>query len=128
MKPQLVVSTGKETTDVELAILQAIFDEHFNATCHKSIVRLSAIDMNLIIEFTIAAIGSGIYYDALKNTLIKLFELFKSEKLERTPNATIKIDDQKWILNDKRIVLINSEDEIEFIDMQDFIEYIKTKE
>lgn len=127
MKPQLTLNLGRETTDDEIEEILSAFSPYLKIEVNKSIVRLSADWLPLIIDFTIAAAGGGLLYDGLKGALITLQEKFKQKKLERKPTATIHVKNETYILTDEKIFLQSIDIELSFNTIEEFVEYIQEK-
>lgn len=125
MKPKLVIRAGRESSDDEINEVTSAFFDGFDVSCEKNIVRMSVVDLSFLIEFSVAAIGGGMYYDSLKLALMKLIDLFNSGKLKRNPKANIGFQSEKWQLDGKKIVLLNSDEKLEFVKIDDFIENLK---
>ena len=98
MKPYLQLNLGRETTENEVEEILSAFSPHFEVTYEKNYIRLSEDWIPLVINFTVAAVGGGIIYDALKGALNLLREKFVSKKLARSPAAIIRIKNETYIV------------------------------
>ena len=127
MKPDLHLNIGRETSDEEMQEILSAFSPYFEVKCEKNIVRLSADWLPLIIDFSVAAVGGGLLYDALKGSLVALREKFKTNKLSRNLAATIRIKNETYVVTDEKIFLQSIDVELSFNSVEEFIEYIESQ-
>lgn len=127
MKPELTLNLGRETSEEEIEEIVSAFSPYFQVAYEKKIVRLSADWLPLIIDFSIAAVGGGMFYDALKGALIALREKFKNKKLNRNPAATIRIKDETYVVTEDKIFLRSIDVVLSFNGVEEFIEHIKVQ-
>ena len=126
MKPELTLNIGRETSDEEVREILSTFSPYFEVSYERNIVRLSTDWLPLIIDFTIAAVGGGILYDALKGALVALREKFKNQKLTRNPAATIHVRNETYILTEDKIFLQSIDIELSFNSVKELIEHIES--
>jgi len=127
MKPDLQINIGRETSDEETQEILSAFSPYFEVKCEKNIVRLSADWLPLIIDFSVAAVGGGLLYDALKGSLVSLREKFKAKKLSRSPAATIRINKNTYVITEEKIFLQSIDVELSFNSVEEFIQYIESQ-
>lgn len=127
MKPDLQINIGRETSDEEIQEILSAFSPYFEVKCEKNIVRLSADWLPLIIDFSVAAVGGGLLYDALKGSLVSLREKFKAKKLSRSPAATIRINKKTYVVTEEKIFLQSIDVELSFNNVEEFIQYIESQ-
>ena len=127
-KYKLTLNVGRETTDKEVNEILSAFLPYYEVEINKSIVRLSADWLPLIIDFTVSAVIGGLAYDGLKNSLVLLQNKFKQKKLERNPAASIRVRNKTYILTEEKIFLQNIDIELSFDSVEKFIEYLQQNE
>lgn len=127
-KPSIELNLGRETSDEEVAEIIEAFSPYFEVSYERNIVRLSADWLPLAIDFTVAAVGGGLLYDALKGALSALREKFRTKKLEREPAAVIRIKKQTFVVTEEKIFLQSIDVELSFQSVEEFIEHIKANE
>lgn len=127
-KPRVKLSLGRETSDNEVVEIIEAFSPYFEVSCERNIVRLSGDWLPLVINFTVAAVGGGLFYDALKGALNALREKFRTRKLDREPAAVIHFKKSIFIVTEEKIYLKSNDVELSFKTIGDFVEYIKANE
>ena len=127
-KPSIELSLGRETSDKEVAEIIEAFSPYFEVSYERNRVRLSADWPPLVIDFTVAAVGGGLLYDALKGALSALRDKFRTKKLEREPAAVIRIKKQTFVVTEENIFLQSTDVELSFQSVEEFIEHIKANE
>lgn len=128
MKHNILISVGFETTKAEMEAIESVFSTDFVVEIQPNIKRLSADSLPLIIEFTIAAIASGVLYDGIKSALIILKEKLSNGFSERASVAKIKYKKEIYIFSSERIVKQSIEKEISFSSVEDFISHLESNE
>lgn len=128
MKPDIVLELGKETSGSELEEICRAFETDFNVTHRTEIIRLSDDVIPLLILFTVSSVASGLYWDAIKAALGKLFVAYKSGKLPRKPSVVLRHKTHQYVITKDRIFEKSREEEVEFYSLDAFIEYMKDQE
>jgi hypothetical protein len=127
-KPAIELNLGRETSDDEVAEIVEAFSPYFEVSYERSIVRLSADWLPLIIDFTVAAVGGGLLYDTLKGALTLLQEKFRTKKLERKPAAVVRVKKDTFVATEEKIFLQSVDVELNFETVEEFVEYLKANE
>lgn len=125
---KLILNLGVETTDKEIDEILESFPSSITVDYEKNIFRLSADLLPLIISFSLGAIASGVFYDALKISLISLVKKFNDENLRS--NSVIKINKKNrvYIISKEKIFMQTIEEEVSFQSIDDLLDKMKNDE
>lgn len=127
-KPSIELDLGRETSDDEVKEIIEAFSPYFEVSYKRNIFRLSADWLPLVINFTVAAVGGGLLYDALKGALNALREKFRTKKLERKPAAVVRVKKNTFVVTEEKIFLQSIDVKLSFESVEEFVEHLKANE
>lgn len=123
-----MLNLGAETTENEVEEIISSFHAPIIIDYQKKIYRLSADLLPLIVSFSLGAIASGAFYDALKISLISLVKKFNDKELRRDSIIKINRKTKTYIISKEKIFIQAKDEEITFESIDELLDEIKSDE